>query len=295
MPSKEYTAKYEEYRIMVEEHLKDCLAALPDHKLKEAMGYSLLAGGKRLRPVLLLAACEMCGGDVKAALPFAAAVEMIHTYSLIHDDLPCMDNDTLRRGKPTNHVMFGEDMAVLAGDGLLSWAFEIMTAKCETAKDPVLAIRAANSIARGCGTGGMVYGQVLDIQNTGLTVKEELLKEIHYHKTGELIIGALVAGAFLASDNHDAMHAVKAYGINLGVAFQIADDVLDATQSAEVLGKTPHKDEQSGKTTYVTLYGIEGARALCREYSKKAADALGMFEDAGFLRELADAYAQRIS
>ena len=293
-PMSDYQSRYDAYRLRVEEYLHASLMGLPEGELRDAMVYSLFGGGKLLRPVLTLAACDLADGVIGDALPFAGAVEMIHTYSLIHDDLPCMDNDSLRRGRPTNHVVYGEDMAVLAGDGLLSWAFETMLIACSTLEDPRPGLLATQAIAHGCGALGMVYGQSLDIKNEGRPLGEQELRMVHRNKTGALIKGALLAGAHFGFTDALSLHAVRTYGENLGVAFQIADDVLDATQSAEVLGKTPHKDQEAHKTTYVTLYGVEGARQLCQEYTDRAVEALAPFPKSGFLIQLAQAYAKRV-
>ncbi|MBQ6692390.1 MAG: polyprenyl synthetase family protein [Clostridia bacterium] len=256
--------------------------------LKEAMGYSLLHGGKRFRPVLLLASCDLFGGDVMQALPFACAIEMIHAYSLIHDDLPCMDDDDLRRGRPTNHRVFGEDLSVLAGDGLLSLAFELMASETVAAHDPRRAALAMAAIARGAGVSGMVSGQVRDIRSTGHEIGINELRKIHGEKTGAMISGACLAGAILGGADINQRQMLDDYGKHLGTAFQIQDDILDATQTAEVLGKTPGKDAQAQKNTFVTMFGLEEANAWAKRSAEMAFESLRPFgRKADFLQKTA--------
>lgn len=250
----------------------------------EAMKYSLYAGGKRIRPVLSLAVCDVLDGNHDAALCFGSALEMIHTYSLIHDDLPCMDNDDLRRGKPTNHIVFGEDMAVLAGDGLLNFACEsIVSAKNI---DDAMKIRALTTIYAASGAEGMIGGQVMDMQAEGKTVCEDYLKTLHRKKTGALINAAAALGAVSANKTYSEL---ELYATSLGLAFQIRDDILDIEGNAEKFGKPIMSDEKNKKTTYVTLYGIDGAKELLNEETNKAVKALEFLgERAEFLRELAN-------
>ena len=258
----------------------DCPASL-----SEAMAYSVLAGGKRLRPVLLLSACVDLGGEAEAARPFACALEMIHTYSLIHDDLPAMDNDDLRRGRPTNHKMFGEALAILAGDGLLSLAFSTMAAACTGPRE----VRALQEIATGAGVQGMVAGQVEDVLHDGQPVGRELLAFIHAHKTASMLQGALCAGGALAGAGEETREALRQAGLKLGLAFQIQDDILDVTGDEAALGKPLHSDEKNHKTTYADFYGLEGADALSRQYSDEAAqifDGLGLSFLAGLTKKL---------
>jgi len=261
--------------------------------LAEAMAYSVRAGGKRLRPCLLLAACELAGGDTKAAMPFAAAIEMIHTYSLIHDDLPAMDDDELRRGKPTNHVIFGEGMAVLAGDGLLNYAMQIMIAEAAADKTGK-ASRAAKEIADRAGVWGMIAGQAEDISFNGKAPSEKTLLYIHAHKTADMLIGALRAGGMIGGADGPLMNALTVYGEKLGLAFQIQDDLLDLSGDSASLGKTAGKDEKEGKLTFPSLYGAERSRTLQEQYCKEAAGAL-MDYDADFLKETALALSGRKS
>lgn len=252
----------------------------------EAMRYSLLAGGKRLRPMLLLAACEAVGGEKEAAMPFACALEMIHTYSLIHDDLPAMDNDDYRRGRLTSHKVFGEDMAILAGDGLLHHAMETMAEAC--CKNPTPQTTGAmRAIAHGAGLFGMLTGQVVDVYFEGKPLEQEVLDFIHIHKTAAMIRGALEAGAILGGADAETVAAFALAGEKIGVAFQILDDILDVTSTLEELGKPIHSDEKNEKTTYVTLFGIQRSREIAGTLS---AEAMAIWEKQGtgcaFLAEL---------
>ena len=249
----------------------------------DAMKYSLYAGGKRIRPVLSLAVCDAIGGNHDAALCFGSSLEMIHTYSLIHDDLPCMDNDDLRRGKPTNHIVFGEDMAVLAGDALLNYACENIVTSDKI--DDNMKIRALATIYNASGADGMIGGQVMDMQAEGRIVSEDYLKTLHAKKTGALIKAAVTLGAVSANKEFPELDL---YAISLGLAFQIRDDILDVEGDAEKFGKPILSDEKNEKTTYVTLYGIDGAKELLREETEKAVSALKFLgNDAEFLKDLA--------
>lgn len=259
--------------------------------IQSAMSYSLLSGGKRIRPVLLLAANEMLCGSEKRALPFACAIEMIHTYSLIHDDLPAMDNDTLRRGKPTNHVVYGEGTAILAGDALLNLAYEVMISEC-IAQGPS-ALFTAQYIAEASGCRGMIGGQVLDIAATGQFTGEEALQEMHMKKTGALLKAAVLSGIALNNPSDDVIDAMRSYGYHLGMLFQITDDILDCVGSSEELGKTVGKDEVEHKTTYVTLYGLDKARDLAKEHAEKAMNSLKGLDDTDFFRLLAQYILER--
>ena len=252
--------------------------AVPEQKdfppvIFEAMRYSLLAGGKRLRPMMVLAACEAVGGKKEDALPFACALEMIHTYSLIHDDLPAMDNDDYRRGRLTNHKVFGEDMAILAGDGLLHHAMETMADAC--VKNPTPQTTGAmKAIAHGAGVEGMLVGQVVDVFMEGKPLDIETLDFIHLHKTAAMIRGALQAGAICGGADEKTVATFALAGEKIGVAFQILDDILDVTSTAEELGKPVHSDEKNNKVTYVTLFGTEKAAEQVEELSEKAIDLL---------------------
>ena len=252
---------YEEYRTRVEQALVPMLESLgkiPD-RLLEAMRYSLEAGGKRLRPVMLLAACDMAGGDTAAALPFACAIEMIHTYSLIHDDLPAMDNDDLRRGKPTNHKMFGEDLAILAGDGLLNAAAEVMSRAAAERQD-FRGVRALETIMRHAGATGMIAGQAADLASEGKPASEETLRVIHSRKTADLLEAPLEAGLLLAGADGETVRLGRAFGFHFGLAFQMVDDLLDVTGDAAVLGKNTGMDAENGKMTWIGLRGVQGTR-----------------------------------
>ena len=265
--------------------------ALPEKQtypsaLFEAMRYSLFAGGKRLRPVLLLCACEMIGGEKEKAIPFACAIEMIHTYSLIHDDLPAMDNDDYRRGKLTSHKKFGEDMAILAGDALLHHAFETMTQAC--VKDcSVATTKAIHAIAHGAGVYGMLSGQVVDVLSQGNAIDEKTMYFIHKNKTAAMLQAALKAGVLLGGATEQQAKIMEEAGEKIGVAFQIADDILDVTSTLEVLGKPVHSDEKNEKNTYVTMYGVEASQKMVEAFSQEAVCLLKTFgKEADFLIEL---------
>ncbi|MDR3165889.1 MAG: polyprenyl synthetase family protein [Synergistaceae bacterium] len=243
-------------------------------RLAEAMTYSLTAGGKRLRPILCLASAERFGMPPKNAMPLAIAVEFIHTASLIHDDLPCMDDDDLRRGKPTNHRMFGEHMAVLAGDSLIIWAFgHALSALARDEMTVGRAIDAAVRLSDVSGPFGMCGGQVLDTDPESFEAGEDFVYKIAGRKTADLIRGSVVSGAVLGGASEREIGIVGEYGSHLGLAFQIVDDILDATGTSEDLGKTPHKDEKQGKTTFVSIFGLERARGLAEKESAMAAEA----------------------
>ena len=278
-----YEAQYQAYRKKNEAALEALPMAGAPEQLRSAMRYSLLAGGKRLRAALLLAACEMTGGDAEAAMPFACAVEMIHAYSLIHDDLPAMDNDTLRRGKPTNHVVYGEAMAILAGDGLLTYAFELMAAQTHPA-----AFAALGEIARAAGIGGMLRGQTLDVTLEGTRPTREQVEQIHLGKTAAMITAPVTAGLLLAGASPDQIAAGREYGKHLGVAFQIVDDLLDLEGDPAVLGKSIGKDQAEGKLTWPACVGAAQARMDAETHLRQAAEALACFGEQGaFLRQLA--------
>ena len=261
--------------------------------LYDAQKYSLLAGGKRIRPVLVLECCRMLGGDERIALDYAAAVEMVHTYSLIHDDLPCMDDDDLRRGRPTNHKVFGEDIATLAGDGLLTDAFGVILS-CPYASAQSRA-DAALALSRGAGSFGMVKGQVIDMFGEKNELGHEELLELHRGKTGALIEAAVRLGCHAAglSQNDARMDAPVAYARNIGLAFQVIDDILDCTQSAEALGKSVGSDQKDGKTTFMRFYDVEGARAYAQRLTRDAIASVETMENSQNLVTLAEYLAQR--
>ena len=261
----------------------------------EAMAYACEGGGKRIRPVLLLECCRLCGGDPEAALPAAAAIEMIHSYSLVHDDLPCMDNSLLRRGKPSTHAVYGETMALLAGDGLLNLAFETILAsrnRGSLSADGVLG--AASALADAAGIDGMVGGQVIDLQSEGKSIDLATLEALQRGKTAALLIAACVMGARLAGATPEQETAARTFGENVGLAFQIVDDILDVTADTAKLGKPVGSDAENEKVTYVSLLGLEEARRLAAQRTTEAVEALSVFgEEADSLRQLALALLTR--
>lgn len=259
-----------------------------------AMSYSLENGGKRIRPLLTLEFCRLCGGDPSDALPFALGIEMIHTYSLIHDDLPCMDNDDMRRGKPSNHKAFGYANALLAGDGLLTLAFETVLSAPRLSADKKAAAGCLMAKAAGCS--GMIAGQVMDIENEKKSVDADTLEKTDRLKTGELIRAAAVMGCIAAGATEAQTAAAEKYCSAVGLAFQIVDDILDVTSSETVLGKPIGSDSENGKSTYVSLLGLDGASKLASELTESAKAALGIFGSEGeFLAELADRLSSRKS
>ncbi|XP_047323327.1 geranylgeranyl pyrophosphate synthase, chloroplastic-like [Impatiens glandulifera] len=264
-------------------------------KIHESMRYSLLAGGKRVRPMLCIAACELVGGQESTAIPAACAVEMIHTMSLIHDDLPCMDNDDLRRGKPTNHKVFGEDIAVLAGDALLSFAFEILVTGTEGVPSKKI-VRAVGELAKSVGSEGLVAGQVVDICSEGVKdVGLEQLEFIHIHKTAVLLEAAVVIGAIVGGGSDEEIEKLRKFARCIGLLFQVVDDILDVTMSSEELGKTAGKDLVADKVTYPKLLGIEKSRKFAEELNNEAKGHLSDFDQkkATPLIALADYIAYR--
>lgn len=287
---------YAEYQRMVEDTLitqLQSLGVIPE-KLLASMTYSLAAGGKRLRPVLLLAACDMAGGDVQAALPFACALEMIHTYSLIHDDLPVMDNDDLRRGKPTNHKVYGEDVAILAGDGLLSAAMELML-RAACGMQDLRGVRAAEAIARRAGVTGMVAGQTVDVTEEGSEPTVERVSYIHAHKTADLLTAPMEAGLILAGADEEHIQAGVRYGYHLGMAFQMVDDLLDVEGDAALMGKNTGMDAALGKLTWVAAVGVHQTRQDAAEHIRQAVEALGIFgETVNFFKDLAQSTLVRV-
>lgn len=266
-----------EQKKAIEIALDSALPVIYPEKIYEAMRYSLLAGGKRLRPILCLAGCEIAGGTSQMAMPTACALEMIHTMSLIHDDLPAMDNDDYRRGKLTNHKVYGEDIAILAGDGLLSYAFELIATKTENVP-PLQVLQTIAHLARASGAPGLVGGQVLDLESEGLKdVSIETLTYIHAHKTGALLEACVVCGAILAGASAADLQRLSRFAKNIGLAFQIIDDILDITATAEELGKTAGKDVQAGKVTYPSLWGIEESKRQAKQLVADAQAQLTVF------------------
>lgn len=278
-----------ERQVQVEAALDQSIAVVYPEKIYESMRYSLLAGGKRLRPTLCLATCELMGGTIEMAMPTACALEMIHTMSLIHDDLPAMDNDDYRRGQPTNHKVYGEDMAILAGDGLLAYAFEFIAAQTQQVPaDRVLQVIAR--LGRAVGAAGLVGGQVVDLESEGnADVKLETLNFIHRHKTGALLEACVVAGAILAGAAAADLQRLTQYAEKIGLAFQIVDDVLDLTATQEQLGKTAGKDLQAQKATYPSFWGIEESQRQAHQLIAEAKAALNIYgEVAQPLQAIAD-------
>ncbi len=258
-------------------------------RLHAAMRYSVFAGGKRIRPILMLAACEAVGGEMKKVLPAACAIEMVHSYSLIHDDLPAMDDDDFRRGNPTNHKVYGEATAILAGDGLLTEAFILLSNKNIWGDIPAeQSLEVINIIAKGSGSCGMVGGQVVDMEAEKSPVDLTTLEYIHTHKTGALILAAIEVGALLGGASAEQRRALHNYGEAAGLAFQVADDILDIVADPSQLGKDVGSDQQRGKATYPALLGLDGARQRANELRDVALSALDMFDDSARpLREIA--------
>ena len=281
-----------EYRAFMEEYLKNIYPEFrtePQSELFDAMEYSLLAGGKRLRPIFALDFCRMCGGNWIDAAPFAAAMEMIHTYSLIHDDLPCMDNDDFRRGRPTNHKVYGETMAILAGDALLTDAF--MLAASAKLPQPEKMGFAIQILAQNAGSLGMAGGQVLDIQSETRELNEQEVIDIQSRKTGALINAACVLGVIAGGGDEERIQAAATFAGALGMAFQIRDDMLDVIGTQEEMGKGVGTDET--KNTFVKLYGLEKCEELVQKYTAAAIDALKIFENNAYMTALARSLTDR--
>ena len=264
----EFHDQIAQYRAAIEAFLQAQFCQdLPQKRLFDAMRYSLLAGGKRIRPVLTLEFCRICGGDWQSAIPFACALEMIHTYSLIHDDLPCMDNDDYRRGRLTNHKVFGEALAVLAGDGLLTAAFEIAA---NAPADPAVTVKAIRILSEQAGELGMVGGQVLDMDAEEQELTEQGIYDIQCRKTGALIQAACQIGVVAANGTEQQLDAAKTYAQNLGLAFQIRDDMLDVVGDEQVFGKPIGSDKEEGKITYVDVKGLDGCAKAVEDCTAKA-------------------------
>ena len=287
-----FQLRYDSYRAAVDDHLGGLFADAKDkpyRRLQEAMRYSLLSGGKRVRPVMTLAFCDMLGGQWREALPFACALELVHTYSLIHDDLPCMDDDDLRRGRPTCHKVYGETMAVLAGDALQGEAFGLIAAApAMTAQQRIDAVAV---LSAACGGDGMVAGQVLDMDH--LAQGETDLRLLHRLKTGAMLQAAAELGCVAAGADDGLRQRARDYGCHIGLAFQVRDDVLDVVADQGELGKPIGSDRAEGKRTFVDLLGLEACQALVAEETAKAKAALADLPDSGFLLNLADHLAER--
>jgi geranylgeranyl diphosphate synthase type II len=296
----ESVSDFEQYllekRHAVDSFLDDYLPSedTPPVMISRAVRYSLFAGGKRLRPILVLASAAAVGGEDEAALPAAAAFELVHTYSLVHDDLPSMDNDSLRRGKPTSHVVFGEAIAILAGDALQAHAFQVLASShmrpsstsdsdsdsssiSEREQKARSRLRAIAILAKASGASGMVGGQVADLESEGKAIDAESLEFIHRHKTGALIRAACEVGAILGGGTDSEVDTLAQYGSDVGLAFQIVDDVLDVEGSAESLGKSSGKDEKAGKATYPQIHGMENARKHARDLVSRAVERIEVF------------------
>lgn len=294
-----------EYANLVNNRLEELLPEMTDGKFENgdrpwlvnnAMRYSLMAGGKRLRPSMLMAAVDMLGGDMQLALDFGCAVEMIHTYSLIHDDLPGMDNDSLRRGRPTSHVVYGEGQAILAGDGLLNNAFEVMlSASAKAGEGHANLINAINEVAVGAGSKGMIGGQCMDLfcERENVSGKDQL-EYIHINKTARMFMHPLRAAAYISGADESVLNAMTEYGRAFGILFQATDDILDVIGDQGAVGKTLGKDAESGKLTCISMYGLEGTRELVKKEWQAARNAMEPFgEKAEFFRSLVDSMVDR--
>ncbi len=260
----------------------------------EAMNYSLSAGGKRLRPILTLEACKLVGGNEKDAIPFAAAIEMIHTYSLIHDDLPALDNDDLRRGRKTNHKVYGEAMAILAGDGLLNYAYEIMLKESIRKDDSNKYLKAINEIAKASGIYGMIGGQVVDIESEGKSISMDKLDFIHMNKTAAIIIGCMRAGAIIGGASEIQLENITKYAKNIGLSFQIVDDILDVVGDEAKLGKKVGSDIDNEKSTCPSLIGLDKSKEIAKNLIEEAKLSISNIDkDSEFLNSLADYIVDR--
>jgi len=293
-------SRLEELRTAVEEALERSLPAETEwpETLHRAVRYSLLAGGKRIRPVLVLAAGEAAGGALGDLMPFACAVEMVHTYSLVHDDLPAMDNDDLRRGKPTSHKVFGEAVAILAGDALLTRAFHVLAEVPPGADESTLRrrVRATAVLGEACGTTGLIGGQVMDLESEGRGIDAADLECLHRAKTGALLSACVRGGAILGGADDKTLPALARYASAIGLAFQVVDDVLDATEANERLGKTAGKDAAAGKATYVSVHGLDRARRMAAALKEEALQALAPLGERGtVLAEIARLIVDRHS
>ncbi|MDO4731382.1 MAG: polyprenyl synthetase family protein [Clostridia bacterium] len=282
----------EEYIKLINKALTEYIpkTELYDSRLVESVEYSLLNGGKRIRPLLTLEFCKACNGDINLALPFACAVEMIHTSSLIHDDLPCMDDDDMRRGKPSNHIEFGQATAVLAGDTLLNYAYEIMldSKAAKETKTQNRAIKCAYELAKSSGVYGMMGGQAIDLYYEDKKATEDIVLKMYEKKTGAIIRAACKMGCMISSDDENKVMAADEYAKAIGLSFQIVDDILDLTSDNETLGKPVKSDISKNKMTYVSINGIDRSRKKVRELTEKALKALDVFDgDTKFLKELA--------
>ncbi|MFG6455499.1 polyprenyl synthetase family protein [Roseateles sp. BYS96W] len=295
MEAKDFDRWVDQSLLAFEATLDDLVPAGAPAGLGEAMRYASLGGGKRLRPLLVLASCAAVNGDRFAAMRAACAVELIHAYSLVHDDMPCMDNDVLRRGKPTTHVAFGEAQAMLAGDAMQALAFEVLTPDSGIA--PALQARLCALLARSAGHDGMAGGQAIDLASIGRQLDECTLRDMHRRKTGVLLQASVVMGAACGDVSAGAAQSLSAYGAALGLAFQVVDDILDVTQDSVVLGKTAGKDQDANKPTYVSVLGLEPAKGLAQQLRAEAKAALvaSGLADVSHLSLLADSVVERVN
>ena len=284
---------FNEYKALIDDYLLEYIPNIDSKSstLYDSVKYSLTAGGKRIRSVLCLAACEFAGGKATEALPYACAIEYIHTYSLIHDDLPAMDNDDLRRGVPTNHKVFGDGMAVLAGDGLLNTAFEVMNMDMllhfDDLRELQKRVNASYTIAKHSGVRGMVAGQASDIESEHKQCSNEMLEYIHLNKTAALIVGAIRAGLYIGGASDEMLKDMTTYAENMGLAYQIADDILDVKGNEEEIGKKTGADAQNEKVTYVSLNGLDESVKRVHELTNNAVEAIaGYYDNAEFFRNL---------
>lgn len=287
----EFKTVLKERAIYIEELLNKYMPKEEGYQktIMESMNYSLRAGGKRLRPILTLEACKIVGGNEEDAIAFAVAIEMIHTYSLIHDDLPALDNDDLRRGRKTNHIVYGEDMAILAGDALLNYAFEVMLSSSLGKKNPEKYLRAINEIAKSSGIYGMIGGQVVDVQSENEQIPKEKLDYIHNNKTAAIIIGCMRAGAIIGDANEQQIDEITKYAKNIGLSFQIVDDILDIVGDEAKLGKKVGSDIDNNKSTYPSLLGLEKSKEIANELISEAKKSIEkLSENVEFLNGLAD-------
>ena len=287
----EFDRQYNQLMGLINDYLYNLLGKMERYPgiIYDSIEYSLFAGGKRLRPIILLSIHRLLGGNIEESMPLAGGLEMIHTYSLIHDDLPAMDNDDYRRGIPTNHKKFGEGIAILSGDALLNLAYETMLENALLYQDRLVRhIKAINAIAQAAGIRGMIAGQVVDLENEGKKVTADTLKYIHDHKTGSLFMASILAGIILEDPPDYISRALKEYGSSLGLAFQVVDDILDVTGNSREMGKQTGRDKDKGKATYVDKYGLDGSRSIAKELYERAVDQLAIFGSGGnFLSELA--------
>lgn len=280
----------------IEDLLNDYMPKVEGYQktIFDSMNYSLKAGGKRLRPILTLEACKLVGGNEKDAYPLAVAIEMIHTYSLIHDDLPALDNDDLRRGRKTNHKVYGEAMAILAGDGLLNYAYEIMLRESLSKGEPEKYLKAINEIAKASGIYGMIGGQVVDIESEGKSIDMEKLDFIHMNKTAAIIIGCMRAGAIIGGASEEELENVTKYAKNIGLSFQIVDDILDIVGDEAKLGKKVGSDIDNEKSTYPSLIGLEKSKETANKLIAEAKMSIDYInKDSEFLNNLADYIVDR--